>query len=104
MLELLKSLLNFLLIRIDPFFFLKFVNSIFFGNFFCFLHFSLNLHYFFPFFSQQQLQVKKIWNQNEILVAEGNPTIENQNFTKLIFFLLLKKKKNVKYIITSLYI
>jgi hypothetical protein len=65
---------------------LKFVISNF-WQFFCYLHFFLNFHYFFHFFPNKNCQVKKIQNQNNMLVVErgGNPIIQTQNFTKLNF-------------------
>jgi uncharacterized membrane protein YkvI len=69
-----RIILKFLFIRSEPFFFwnLWSQNSwIVFG----FLYFSLNFHYFFHFFPNKNCQVKKIWNQKEILVANANPTI-----------------------------
>jgi hypothetical protein len=74
MLELFKNFEKKISLRII--FFLKRNLFQFFDNFF-FGHFSLNLHYCFPYFPNMNCQVRKIKNQKHVLVVGGggSPTI-----------------------------
>jgi predicted PurR-regulated permease PerM len=73
-LELLELLLNFY--SLGFYFLNQFFYPNFFASFLLFI-FSLNLHYLVHFFHNKNCQVKKIWNQKNMLVGVGgaNPTI-----------------------------
>jgi hypothetical protein len=65
--KVIKITFELLLIR-SNLFSLKFVISNF-WQFFCCLHFFLNLRNFFHFFPNKNCQVRKIWNQKNMLVG-----------------------------------
>jgi hypothetical protein len=82
-----------LLLIMSTLFSFKFVISNFWLNFF------LNLHYFFHFFPNKNCQVKKIQNQNNMLVVEGGESnYLNPEFHQIKFCLLFKREKRCKYI------
>jgi hypothetical protein len=92
MLELLGLLLNFYSLRVSSFFQFFYLDIL--KSFFCCLDSSLNLH----FSSNKNSQIKKIQNQKNTLVGR-----KGVKFQQIKLFLLLQRKKNVKYILTSLH-
>ncbi len=95
--------INFKLLLIKSNFFFE-ICDIKFWQFCLLFTFILNLH----FSSNKNCQVRKIQNQKNILVVKlgagggGESNYLNPKFQQIKFLLLLKKKINVKYILTSL--
>ncbi len=100
-LKLLKLILIFYSLGVT-FFSFKFVISSF-WQFFCCLHFSLNLHHFFHSFPNKNYQGRKFWNQKKMWVGEGGLIQLFNAFTKLYYFDFSKgnESKTYSYIIKN---
>ncbi len=69
---------------------------------FLLLHSSLNLHNYFHFFPNKNCQVRKIWNQENMLVGEGGLTrILNAKISSNYVTFTSPKETKIKYILTS---